>query len=220
MKLEPGCGAGSSRPREPHAGQPGAGSMHARLRPPGQACSHLPCPRSRHPPTSRRAPETGGGDSSAVQGEAVWEAGVPGGGLRRRAAPCPVSGPRPDRGAGRAGLPLGTGAIRHRLRLACQVRVSSPVPAGVAGGGVPRRPRRPGGRAGHGCWRRGCRCPPRTARTARHTPDPGLHAYRPRVGHRGRLLGWAGMARHPAGAGPGSPHGAAGNRAQAEREQG
>jgi len=90
-------GAGSSRPREPHAGQPGAGPMHARPRPPGQVRGRLPCRRSRHSPAAdahqRRV-------MARVRPCRAKRAGrqVPGGGLRRRAAPRSVPGPCPGRG--------------------------------------------------------------------------------------------------------------------------
>jgi hypothetical protein len=104
--------------------EPGAGPTHARLRPPSQARGHLPCRRSRHPPADRRAPETGGSEGPAIQGEAGWEA-------EARSAACGAVlllarfPARARAGAGRAGLPPGTGAIKRRLRRACHVRVSA-----------------------------------------------------------------------------------------------
>lgn len=85
----PRLAAGSSRPREQRAGQPGAGRMHARLRPSGQAHADHCQRRSRESPASRRrhgcrcpritartgAARVQAGERSRVQGSApTWAA--------------------------------------------------------------------------------------------------------------------------------------------------
>jgi hypothetical protein len=67
-------GAGSSRPREPCAGQPGAGRMHAHLRPRRQVRRRLGR-RSRQPPAAGRAAFRAGADQGAA---------LPGDGRRHR----------------------------------------------------------------------------------------------------------------------------------------
>jgi hypothetical protein len=164
--VPPPTGAGSSRPREPRAGQPGTGPMHARLRPDCQGRRGFPRRGSRRPPASRDTPRAGGDAGRAAE--------ITGGSRRHRAASRPVPAPRAARRAERTGLPPGPGIIWRRLRRACQVRASGQATAGgTAWADVPGHCQRRNGRAGRAPWR-GCRCPPRTAHMAAARIRPGV----------------------------------------------
>ena len=104
----PPTGAGSSRPREPRAGQAGAGPIHARLRPSGQVRSGVQH-RSRRAPTASGFQRFGGGWGSRA---------ATGGSALLRLGSWPARGPEQD---GLACRP-GTRAIQRRLRLERQVR--------------------------------------------------------------------------------------------------